>query len=62
MSGQIRKYIGIGYILLSIIAVVATPSGGRAFTVLGLVILAMFLLGVGRLFRAILGSDRKLSK
>ena len=59
MYEKIRKYIGFGFLVLFAIAVLATPSGGKMLTVLGMMVLAFFLLGLERLVRMILGIDIK---
>lgn len=55
MGGKLRRNIGIGFLVLALVAIVATPGEGRVLTLLLMMVIAMFLLGVERLIRAILG-------
>lgn len=55
MGSNLRRNVGIGFLVLALVAIVATPGDARVFTFLGVVILAMFLLGLERLIRGILG-------
>lgn len=58
MYAKYRRMAGIIVLILSAVAVVITPGEARMFTVLGLMILIMFLLGMEKLVRAILGLDK----
>lgn len=55
MGSDLRRNVGIGILVLAVVAIVATPGDARALTFLGVVILAMFPLGLERLIRGILG-------
>lgn len=58
MYAKYRRTVGIIVLILSAVAVVITPGDARILTVLGLIILIMFLLGMEKLVRAILGLDK----
>lgn len=55
MGNNLRRNIGIGFLVLALVAIVVTPGDARVLTFLGVVILAFFLLGVEKLIRGILG-------
>jgi hypothetical protein len=55
MGNNLRRNIGIGFLVLALLAIVVTPGDARVFTFLGVVILAFFLLGLEKLVRGILG-------
>jgi hypothetical protein len=55
MGGTLRRNVGIGFLVLALVAIVVTPGDARVLTVLGVVILAFFLLGLEKRIRGILG-------
>jgi hypothetical protein len=58
MYAKYRKIAGLIILGLSLLAIVLTPGEARILTILGLMIGVMFLLGLEKLVRAILGLDR----
>lgn len=58
MYATFRTIAGLIVLGLAVIAVVFTPAEARIFTVLGAVIVALFLLGLEKLLRALLGFDQ----
>lgn len=58
MYAKYRKIIGLIILGLSLLAIVITPGEARILTILGVMFGVMFLLGLEKLVRAILGLDR----
>lgn len=58
MYAKYRKIAGLIVLGLSLLAIIVTPGEARILTILGVMIFVMFLVGLEKLVRAILGLDR----
>jgi len=56
MYRKLRKWLGIGWIVLCLI-LIAVSGEGRAFVMLGLLMATFFFLGLERLVKMVLGKN-----